>query len=725
MAITATYTVTLSASDKDHAKGEYVYASIVRTSPATLVPEGLYVQSATINMSGTTFWSGSGYNPYLDFGDIGRVYVSTSVTDKTAIPITTPIDFNLDELLLVGTVLNDFYIYGYKSSNGNVCTYASNNAQFTITATIVQQYAKSSARVTSSVAAGSASSVTFTNPYLNNVYHIVDWRFGSSLVHSARTNIGDSSISYTIPLSWLTNIPNATSGTATVSVTTYSYAGSELGTDTYSFTITAPSTAVPTISLATARIDNSVPSSWGIYVQGQSGIKITATAAGYQGSTVASYTISGGATGTQTSNVFTISKIYTSGTVTYTVKVTDSRGRTATASVSISVVAYSAPAFSATDAFRCVAAGTASDTGTYISAKATGTFASVSNKNSMTLKVQYALSTSGAYSTAVTLTNGTASIIGNGSIDINYSFKVKFTLSDAFNTIEKVLNVGTAAFTVFFRQGGNGVAIGKVSERANAVEINPDWDIYHGSTKLNGTVPIARGGTGATSASGARSNLGVVAKTGDTMTGNLNIQGSLYPSMLLKPTREGQTNQTVFEGSYVGASSFAAWEDASGNNRRMLEVRTKAYAASLDNAVMVRVCDNGTWGNYRVFHAGMPSGVPIANGGTGATTAANARSNLGANNAGNLTTGTLPAARLPFKVQYGQTSVTGVSWTTVSLTAGFTATPTIVVSYAGNPSSSGIAVLKTANESKSSFQVCMAGSSGSGTRYVNYIAIGV
>ena len=162
MAITATYTVTLSASDKDHAKGEYVLASIVRNSPATLVPEGLYVQSATINMAGTTFWSGSGYNPYLDFGDIGRVYVSTSVTDKTAIPITTPTDFNLDELFMAGTTPSSFYIYGYKSSNGNVCTYASTTAQFTITAVIGQNYAKSSATVTSSVAAGSASTVTFS-----------------------------------------------------------------------------------------------------------------------------------------------------------------------------------------------------------------------------------------------------------------------------------------------------------------------------------------------------------------------------------------------------------------------------------------------------------------------------------------------------------------------------------------------------------------------------------
>ena len=721
---TVIYTITLVADDKDHAKNENVWCHIERTTPV-LNTTGVYVQSATIDMTGTTFWAGAGNNPYLDFGTIGRAYVSTSVTDKTAIPLTVPSGFSLDNLLSISTTGTGFNIYGYKSSSGNVCTYSSTTAQFVITATIVQTYAKSSATVTSSVAAGSASTVSFTNPYLSNVYHVVKWQFGT-LSKSTTTSVGTGSTSYTIPVSWLTAIPNATSGTATVSVTTYASDGTNLGTDTYSFTITAPASAVPTISLAAARIDNTVPSGWGIYVQGKSGVTITATASGYQGSTISSYTISGGAAGTQTSNVFTISVIYSSGTVTYTVKVTDSRGRIASASINVSVVAYSAPSFSVTEAFRCVAAGTASDTGTYISAKASGTYSSVSSKNSMTLKVQYALTTTGAYSTAVALTNGTASIIGNGSIDANYSFYVKFTLTDQFTSIEKVLTIGTASYTIFFRQGGKGVAFGKVSERANAVEIDSGWDLYHGSDKLNGTVPITRGGTGAVTAPLALVALGAVAKSGDTMTGNLSIKGTYYPSLYLLPTSNDTTNRTVFEGSYVGASSFAAWEDTTGNNRRMLEVRTKAYAASLDNAVMLRVCDAGTWGNYRIFHAGMPTGVPVANGGTGATTAANARSNLGANNASNLTTGTLHAARLPFKVAYGSGSVSGSTGLNINYSsAGFTSVPYVVVSYSTSSSnwSGDNGALKIHSKTTTGATIIVGGNFST-ARNIDWIAIG-
>ena len=211
------------------------------------------------------------------------------------------------------------------------------------------------------------------------------------------------------------------------------------------------------------------------------------------------------------------------------------------------------------------------------------------------------------------------------------------------------------------------------------------------------------------------------------MTGNLNISGYLYPSLLLLPTYNNTTNRTVFEGSYAGASSFAAWEDSTGNNRRMLEVRTKAYQNSLDWAVLLRVCDAGTWGNYRVFHSGMVSGVPVANGGTGATTAANARSNLGTNNAANITTGTLPAARLPFKYAYGSTSINGSSATYVDYSsAGFTSTPVVLVTYSttsGNWSGDNGAI-KVHSKTTSGCYIVVGGNFST-SRNVDWFAFGV
>ena len=147
--------------------------------------------------------------------------------------------------------------------------------------------------------------------------------------------------------------------------------------------------------------------------------------------------------------------------------------------------------------------------------------------------------------------------------------------------------------------------------------------------KLSQPLEISQGGTGANSAASAVSALGAVKKAGDTMTGNLNISSSLYPSMLLLPTNGGTTNRTVFEGSYVGASSFSSWEDDTGNNRRMLEVRNAKYESSMDNAVVLRSVINGTYNVHRVFHAGMATPVPVANGGTGGSTAKAALTSLG------------------------------------------------------------------------------------------------
>ena len=189
-------------------------------------------------------------------------------------------------------------------------------------------------------------------------------------------------------------------------------------------------------------------------------------------------------------------------------------------------------------------------------------------------------------------------------------------------TIVELDGIGTKQVMMDFYKDGSGIAFGKVAENAGKVEFG--WPLL-----LSEPLGVDQGGTGAETASAACTKLGAVKKAGDTMTGNLSISGYLYPSLYLLPTYNSTTNRTVFEGSYVGASSFSSWEDGTGNNRRMLEVRNAAYQASLDFAVLLRTCTGGTWASYRLFHAGMATPIPLANGGTGANSAKAALANLG------------------------------------------------------------------------------------------------
>ena len=535
--------------------------------------------------------------------------------------------------------------------------------------------------------------------------------------------MGDS-VSWTPGLALAAQIPNATSGLCTITCKTF-VSGTETGSSSVTLTLNVPSSVVPSISgVTTAEATSGIAAQFGGYVRTRSKLSVAISASGSQGSTVSSYRTTLDNV-TYTASSFTSNTLNTAGTLTLTVTVTDSRGRTATTSKSITVLDYSPPSLTAFRAERCNTDGSAAQMdGTRVRVSLAGSVSSVGSRNTISCAVYYKLSTASAWTQATTVSASNYAVSATNlllsqTFDTLSSYDLKVRLTDYFYYVEQTVSIGTKQVLMDFYSGGNGIAFGKVAESAEKVEFG--WPVV-----LSEPLGVDQGGTGATTASAACGKLGAVKKSGDTMTGNLSISGYLYPSVYLLPTYNSTTNRTVFEGSYVGASSFSSWEDSSGNNRRMLEVRNKAYQSDLNNAVLLRVCNDGTWASYRLFHAGMETPVPIANGGTGATTAANARSNIGANNASNLTTGTIPAARLPIKYAYGSTSISGSSSVTISYSsAGFTSVPKVFVTYSTTSSnwSGDNGAIKVHSKTTTQASIVVGGSFST-SRNVDWFAIG-
>ncbi len=255
-----------------------------------------------------------------------------------------------------------------------------------------------------------------------------------------------------------------------------------------------------------------------MYVQGKSKVRLSlVNAAGSLGSGIASYKFSGGGYtwSSSSENSYTTGFLNVAGDVTFTGTVTDTRGNSTSATLTIRVKEYAPPALTSVIGFRCLANGTASETGAYLAVRASATFISLDGKNTQMMAVQYRQIGTTEWVLAINLENGVQKIINAGFTGTNrYEFYV--IASDSLGTITKTADVMAAQYTMHMAKGGNNVSFGVAGKRANAVEISADWKLYHGDTDVlaaiggtgGGTVPITKGGTGATTAAGALTNLG-------------------------------------------------------------------------------------------------------------------------------------------------------------------------------------------------------------------------
>lgn len=322
---------------------------------------------------------------------------------------------------------------------------------------------------------GSASTISISRAS-SSFTHTLTYAFGNA-TGTIVSKTTSTSVSWTPPLTLAQQIPSSTSGKITITCTTYS-GNTSVGSKSITVTLKVPDSVKPTMtSLTATRVDGNVPSSWGIYVQGKSKatLKING-AAGTQGSTISSYSISGGGF-SSTSSSFTTGFLTTVGTITFTAKVTDSRGRTSDPkTVSISVVAYSPPSVSSYSSQRCNSAGTPLDSGTYVKGLISFSYASCSSKNTITTSTSYKKSTATAWTNAnKTFSSGTAFTFG-GSISAESSYDIKYTISDAFTTVTVNDTISTVSVLMDFKAGGKGIAIGKVSEFDNTLEVSDKWN---------------------------------------------------------------------------------------------------------------------------------------------------------------------------------------------------------------------------------------------------------
>ncbi len=346
------------------------------------------------------------------------------------------------------------------------------------------------------VKAGQTITATIT-PYRASYGHQLLCEFNGHQITTAILQPGTTAATLTIPTSWLSDIPYASSAACTVTLRCWEGSSTSFfGYTSKTVTFTLPDDAAPTVGTVRVAplltVDGTTYPSViaGGYVQNKSGYSAAFGGATCKyGAVVSAYSISGGGhSGSGAS--FTSGLLRTAGKQTITFKVVDSRGLTATKTVDITVTAYNPPQVTAMAAWRVDAEGAADGMGTRGKWRAAWSFSDLGGANTLTSKA-YIKAVNGTETELGTLDggDGTYWIAGTDgaklTLEIIKRYVLRVALTDAYGTVERTVEIPSAHFAMHMNAKGNGICIGGASTMEDAVEIPAELDLAFKGTNYN------------------------------------------------------------------------------------------------------------------------------------------------------------------------------------------------------------------------------------------------
>lgn len=427
----------------------------------------------------TTSWYGYGQ----------KIYVTVTI-NGVANTVYIP-RYNYGGKNLPGSTFGTGTVAGIVHSNDGSKTI---NISASITDKAKESYTSGSASASSTMALTNiprASSFSFSGTTLNSATSVSINRASSSFTHTLVYTMGNVSQSYTgltTSASFTRPYSDAqqfgaynTSGTGSLTLITYN-GGTEIGRTSKTIVMTIPDNndTRPSASSSTTITDavSGITQKFNAFVQANSRLLFTFNYNGKYGANIKEYSVTiDNKTYTNNSNTITTDPIYQSGSVNYSCKIKDTRGRIVTESGIVSILAYLKPNLSIT-----VERTQEQSCNVYL----TGSISPVNNLNDKLLSIKYKVHSASTYqSINVPLGANEYTINKTVAVPISDSSSYDFygRIEDYFNFYDtSVEHLSTAFDLMHFRPNGLGIGIGKKAE-FDALDIG--MDIYYKGETLD------------------------------------------------------------------------------------------------------------------------------------------------------------------------------------------------------------------------------------------------